>query len=113
LPAVVVLGVAAAGAAHEVDREVGDNSIKPGEKAGLSLESIEAAVHAKESLLHQVARIVFVANHAERDGKRPPLVPFDQAAECRLVTVLAAWMRARSASACACRASKLDACTPA
>jgi hypothetical protein len=38
--------------------------------------------------LHQIASVVLVADHPEGDGERPPLVAFDQLAECRSVTSL-------------------------
>jgi hypothetical protein len=83
-----VLRLFATGLAHEVDREVGDDAVKPGEKARPALKPVEPAVDAQKCLLHEVACVVLVADHAEGDGERPALVALDQAAESRLVTPL-------------------------
>jgi hypothetical protein len=84
----IELGPFAAGLAHEVDREVRDDSVEPGEKGRAAFECREAFVDSKEGLLHDLARVVFVTHEADGDRKCAALMPIDQAPECGLVSGL-------------------------
>jgi len=87
-PRIIVLGFPASRLAHEVDRQVGDDSIKPGEKARPPLEAVEASVNPQESFLDQVASVVLVADHPQGNGERASLVALDEPAEGGCVSSL-------------------------
>jgi hypothetical protein len=82
------LGVTAAGLSHEVDGEVVDNSIEPSEKRRTTLERSKPSVNPKESVLYELAGVIFVADETESDRERSALMPLDELAERGLVAFL-------------------------
>src|SRR5688572_17069551 len=67
--------------AHEIDGEVRDDSVEPGEEARGPLEGLEAAVDAKEGFLDDLARVVFVPDEPHGDREGTALMPLDETAE--------------------------------
>ncbi len=84
-PTIVELRGAPCGLAHEIDREIGDDAIEPGEKARAAVKRVETAINAEECFLDDFPGVIFVAHQTERDGERSPLVPLHQLSERRSI----------------------------
>ena len=78
---VVELDLLPAALAQMVDRQVDDDAIEPGEELCVAFERRKALVNLEERFLADVAGVVGVMNHPERDGVGAALVPDDQLAK--------------------------------
>src|SRR5262245_9452747 len=64
-----------------IDREVGDDAIKPGEELRIAFEARQVAVSLEEGVLADVSGLVRVMHNPERDRVCLALVPLDELAE--------------------------------
>ena len=78
----------AARLSDEVDAEVGDDAIKPGEEGRAALEGVKAFEDSKEGVLNELAGVVLVANEGKCDREGSALVAFGIAAGVVLILVL-------------------------
>src|SRR5690349_20871384 len=75
---VVELDLLSAALTKMVDRQVDDDPIEPGEELCVALERRKVLVNLEERFLADVARVVGVMDHPERDGEGTALVPGNQ-----------------------------------
>src|SRR6478736_3938375 len=88
LTCLVQLSFAPARFAHEVDRKIRDDPVKPGEERRSIVKGIKPAVNAKKGFLDDFSGVVLVAKEAERDREGAPLVSLDQLLEGEFVALL-------------------------
>ena len=83
--AVVELDLLPAPLAQMVDAQVDDDAIEPREELSVALERCKVLVDLEEGFLADIARVVGVMNHPERDGEGTALVSGNQLGKGRRV----------------------------
>jgi len=91
VPILVQLGLTPRGLTHEVNREIGDDPIQPGEERRSAVEGIKSAVNAQKCLLNDLTGILFIAQQPERDREGTPLVALNQLLEREFIAFLGAF----------------------
>ena len=71
-----------AGLSYEIDAEVRDDAVQPGEEARPPLKAGQVLEDTKERVLDELPRVVLVPDQGERDGERATLVAFDELPKC-------------------------------